>query len=107
VIRVLIACVKYLGEWLCIRCGIRLEDVHHLGMKQDMKNRERLRRELTDPLLRKVEDARKAIFESGGGVEGDAVKRILDSGSMTTTRVCPFLFTLILVYTHVSIRIPS
>ncbi|KAF5335261.1 hypothetical protein D9758_016234 [Tetrapyrgos nigripes] len=74
------------SEWLCVRCGIRLEHVHHLGMKQDMKNRERLRRELTGPFLRKVEDARKAIFQSGRGVEGDVVKRILDSGSLTVAR---------------------
>ncbi|THU86023.1 hypothetical protein K435DRAFT_805422 [Dendrothele bispora CBS 962.96] len=84
--KVLIACIKYLGEWLCTRCLIPMDDVHLLGLKRDMINRGKLRREFTENHKRKIEDARRFIFEDGYGVESEAVKRILAFGSLTPSR---------------------
>jgi len=87
VYRVLIACIKFLGEYLCPRCKIPLQDVDLLGLKRDAENRKKLRRLLTEQHTDKVENARKAIFEQGYGVESEAVKRMLDSESLTAIRV--------------------
>ncbi|KAK7439030.1 hypothetical protein VKT23_017736 [Stygiomarasmius scandens] len=84
--KVIIACIKFLGEYLCPRCKIPLQDVDLLGLKRDAENRKKLRRLLTEHHTDKVENARKAIFEQGYGVESEAVKRMLDSESLTAIR---------------------
>ncbi|THV02869.1 hypothetical protein K435DRAFT_962835 [Dendrothele bispora CBS 962.96] len=84
--KVLIACMKFLGEFLCPRCRIPFQDIDLLGLKRDEENRRKLRRLLTEQHINKVENARRAIFESGYGVESEAVKRMLDSESLTPIR---------------------
>ncbi|THU78115.1 hypothetical protein K435DRAFT_769680 [Dendrothele bispora CBS 962.96] len=84
--RILIACIKYLGEWLCTRCLIRMPNVNLLGLTRDMANRERLRRIYNEQLLNKIEKAREFIFEKGHGPESKAVKDLLDHGSLTPCR---------------------
>jgi hypothetical protein len=95
--RVLLACIKQLGSMLCPRCLVPKDQIHDIGMKVEISRRDRLAQVDDDRRKQKVELARCLIYEHGKRPKSKAVANILNSKSLTPTRVCPPRF-LELVY---------
>ncbi|KAJ3748203.1 hypothetical protein EV360DRAFT_57052 [Lentinula raphanica] len=84
--KIIIVCIKFIGEYLCIRCTIHTKDVPRLGDAQDMLDRKRLERVDDEEHREKIEQARELIFSQGYSVDSQAVKNLLDSESLLPTR---------------------
>ncbi|KAH9903884.1 uncharacterized protein BXZ73DRAFT_111380 [Epithele typhae] len=62
----LIACVKPMGKCPCTDCHVRKTDIHLMGTKQDLAQRQRHpRTALSSTLQRWIENVRSWIFERG------------------------------------------
>lgn len=85
--RVLLACIKHLGSMPCPRCLVPKDHIRDIGKKVDMSRRDRLARVDDDRRKRKVEAARRFIYEQGKRPNSKAVTNILGSKSLTPTRV--------------------
>ncbi len=93
--RCLIACIRHLGQSPCPACLVSKGKVHEMGMVRDMNARQRNIRSDSHAVHRKIEAARKQIFERGIPPEGAAVEAILQSESLTPIRVCTHCFLFI------------
>jgi hypothetical protein len=85
--RILLACIKFLGECPCPRCLIKKEDVPKMGMKIDLETRLATQRVNDAQRHRKIEKARKLIFQHSIGINGQRIKKILQGESLVPTRV--------------------
>jgi len=74
--------MKTLGTHLCSRCLIVRADVLKLGMEVDMKHRVKKARVDTQRRQKLILQARRWIFEREYAVNGNAIKRLLDSASL-------------------------
>ncbi|KIJ05403.1 hypothetical protein PAXINDRAFT_93527, partial [Paxillus involutus ATCC 200175] len=63
--KVLLACVKFLGQCPCPRCLVKKTDISDMGKDDDMNTRRTELREDNDNYRRKVNKARKLIFTQG------------------------------------------
>lgn len=72
----------------CPRCLVLKDQIHDIGKKVDISRRERLVRIDDNHRRHKVELARRIIYEQGKRPNSKAVANLLDSNSLTPTRVC-------------------
>lgn len=85
--RILLACIKYLGEFPCPRCLIPKCRVPDLGTKNDKKRRETLARVDNEDQRNTVELARERIYKDGASINSKSIKDLLGPQSLTPTRV--------------------
>ncbi|KAG2739979.1 hypothetical protein P692DRAFT_20756128 [Suillus brevipes Sb2] len=84
--KILLAGIKFLGECLCPRCLIKKADVPEMGTESDMNDRMTLQRVDDQARRKKIDQARKLIYQRGAPVDGKRVKSILNSESLVPTR---------------------
>jgi hypothetical protein len=84
--RVLLSCIRNLGNCPCPRCLIKKKHIPGLGTMVDGQRRARLRT-CDQNYQAKIETARKIIYEKGYVVNSKAVDRVIGSESSTPTRV--------------------
>lgn len=85
--RILLACIKFLGECPCPRCLIKKADVPKMGTKLDLKRRKTNRR-IDDASRRdRIERSRALIFQKGVGINSQHIKNFLQEDSLVPTRV--------------------
>lgn len=89
-IRVLIATIRDLGDCPCVRCTIKKSQIREVGTPADMAIRTAQRRLDNEERQRKVDSARRLIYESGYVVNSDKVDKFLKSESLVPTEVCSF-----------------
>ena len=91
-LRVLLAGVRNLGTCPCVRCKTPKSRIHELGMKRDWSRRSAPTNIRIDDehLRRKVNLARKWIYEQGKGVQSAAVEALLAEESLVPTLVRHF-----------------
>src|ERR1700720_2643641 len=84
-VRILIACVRNLGNRPCPRCLIPLSHVHNMGMARDMMQRETMAR--VDDIHRRssVNAARRVIYEKNFQVNSTGVENMLRDMSLVPT----------------------
>ncbi|KAJ7593757.1 hypothetical protein C8J56DRAFT_777274 [Mycena floridula] len=75
--RVLLACVKSIGQCPCAICTIKKSDIPKTGTVNDMKNRKNKARVDTEHRQGLITRARKWIFEKGFAIGGAAIERLL------------------------------
>ena len=85
--RILLACIKYLGNFPCPRCSLPKQQISELGTKNDKKRREKLARVDNERRRDTVELAREWIFQKGVNVKSKPLQRLLDPKGWTPTRV--------------------
>jgi hypothetical protein len=85
--RVLLCCIKYLGNLPCPRCLVHKSEIHELGTKRDFKRRETKIRVDDDRRRMLVETAREMLYEKGVRPSAKAISNLLASRSLTPTRV--------------------
>jgi hypothetical protein len=83
----MIATIRDLGMYPCIRCLILKDEIPKLGMEEDRQTRERLRRVDSVERQARVEGARKNLYENGYAITADCVDGILKDGSLIPTKV--------------------
>lgn len=90
--RILLACIKYLGEHPCPRCLVRKCDISNLGKRLDTRCREHLA--CVDSELRqgKINMVRRWIYQ-GFSFVSNRIKEVLNITSMVPTRVRSYLST--------------
>ncbi|KAF8165838.1 hypothetical protein B0H34DRAFT_856090 [Crassisporium funariophilum] len=84
--KILLTCIKQLGNAPCPRCLVRKCDVPELGTKHDMKMRKTSMRVDNKPRQDLVEKARKLIYVKGARVGGKAVAELLGRECLTPNR---------------------
>ena len=87
--RVLLTCIKFLGNFPCPWCSIHKQQIQELGTVRDSKRRggkhvqtNNNKRQAT------VNAARRLIYVNGLSVNSAAVEERLADKSLTPTRVC-------------------
>ena len=107
--RVLLCCIKYLGNLPCPRCLVHKSEIHKLGTKRDFKRRETKIRVDDDRRRMLVETARGMLYENGLRPNAKGVSELLASRSLTPTRVsCSIHKTLLpTFFTFILFRTPS
>lgn len=85
--RTLIATIKDFGARPCPRCNISIDQICGLGREDDRQLREDLRREDNDDRQRKVDAARKSLYDEGFAITGDYVDGLLKDESLVPTKV--------------------
>jgi hypothetical protein len=71
-----------------------------MGMKIDLENRQATQRVDDERRHRKVEKARRLIFQHGVGINGQRIKKILQDESLVPTRVSNLCINLRFVSDH-------
>ncbi|CDO77975.1 hypothetical protein BN946_scf184460.g1, partial [Trametes cinnabarina] len=82
----LIACIKYLGRCPCPDCLITKDHIYLMGTDQDLKMRQRKKREDTPWLRMILERIRAWIFGRGVAPEGKRVEALLGDTSTSPTQ---------------------
>ncbi|KAH8834403.1 hypothetical protein DL96DRAFT_1580429, partial [Flagelloscypha sp. PMI_526] len=82
--KVLLACIKNLGTWLCPRCFVMKPHVSNLGSPDNRSVRLRLRKD-TPARHRLIKKARRLIFRFGKSISSKAVSTLLNEGSLVPT----------------------
>lgn len=85
--RVLLACIKYLGNHPCPRCLVEKCNIREFGSQVDLKRRKKLVRIDDGPRKFDVEAAQKFIYTKGVCVNLKRVAGILGLKSLVPTRV--------------------
>jgi hypothetical protein len=85
--RVLLCCVRFLGNWPCPRCLVHKSEIQDLGTKRDINRRETKRRVDDDRRRMLVETARDMIYIDGVRPGADAISKLLASRAVIPTRV--------------------
>ena len=87
IFRVLLSCIKFLGNHPCPRCLVEKNQISQLGTRGDIKRRKQSER--VDDGLRKrlVEQARRKIYVRGTPVNSKIISTIIGIRSLTPTRV--------------------
>ena len=80
-LRVLLASLRNLGSCPCPRCTVKKSQISELGMKRDDAHRVCEARVDDMHYRRRVESARRYIFQQGKGVKSAAVEDILSRDS--------------------------
>jgi hypothetical protein len=88
--RMLMACLRYLALCSCARCLVLKSRIPMIGSKRDIKQRIQHKRVDSQDRRRKVERARKLMFEGGINITSEKVEEILRPTSLTPTRVCAY-----------------
>ncbi|KAL0575119.1 hypothetical protein V5O48_006845 [Marasmius crinis-equi] len=83
--KVLLASIKFLSEYLCPQCLTKKSQVHQLGTKWDQCRRLQ-KREDSDERRERIEIARRAIFQHGMAIGGEAVTRLVKDTSEQVDR---------------------
>ncbi|KAF8193727.1 hypothetical protein BJ912DRAFT_901526 [Pholiota molesta] len=84
--KVLLACIKSLGTHPCPRCLVKKCDIHKLGSKRDLQQREKHARIDSEYQRFDIEQARKWIYSKGIKINSTAINNLLASKSLTPTR---------------------
>ena len=92
-IRILLTCVRYLGNLPCPRCRVHKDQVVELGSVRDIKRWGDKRRVDDEYRQGHVEAARRLIYREGLSIHSNKVKNLLDPMSLTPTRVSANLVT--------------
>ncbi|KAF9470573.1 hypothetical protein BDN70DRAFT_821197, partial [Pholiota conissans] len=84
--KVLLACIKYLGEFPCPRCSMPKSQIYNLGTEEDGKLRQRLLR--VDNMLRRnrVKAVRQKLYKQGENITSKGVQKLLAAKSLTATK---------------------
>ena len=85
--RTLIAAIKDFGARPCPRCKISIDQIYALGREEDRKRREDSRREDDDERRKRVDAARKSLYDDGYAITGDHVDGLLKDESLVPTKV--------------------
>ncbi|KAJ7021549.1 hypothetical protein C8F04DRAFT_1313789 [Mycena alexandri] len=83
--KVLLATIKYFGGCPCPRCFVEKDQIHKMGTKADMRQRQKIR-QVTPWYTRMINTTRRWIFEKGVLVAGAAVNKVLKAQSWVPTR---------------------
>lgn len=86
--RMLMACLKYLAGCPCPRCLILKSHIPLIGTKTDTKRRVQLARVDSVDRQRKIELARRMMFEGGVNITSTRIDDLLSPASLVPTRVC-------------------
>ena len=82
--RILMACIKYLGDCCCPLCLVRKSQIPLLGTDRDMRFREK------NPRVDRpadVANAQRLLYEKGIALSNDSYDEILKFTSRVPTRV--------------------
>jgi hypothetical protein len=85
--RILMACIRNLGNCPCPRCTLPLSDVHLVGTTRDRRNRKKLARTDDHRYKLTISNARKAILDRNYAVNSAVVERLLKPRSLVPTTV--------------------
>ena len=85
--RVLLCCVRFLGNWPCPRCLVHKSEIQDLGTKRDINRRETKKRIDDDRRRMLVETARDMIYVDGVRPGADAISNLLASRAVVPTQV--------------------
>ena len=80
-------CIRLLGKCLCPRCLVEITDVHNMGKTADLQIRNTHMRVDDEARRKKIEKARRLVYENGSSINGPTVKRALELETMVPTRV--------------------
>jgi len=83
----LIATIKDFGTYPCPRCLVSIDQIHAIGREDDRKRREESQRHDDAERRKKVDDARKSLYDEGYAITGDHVDGLLKDKSMVPTKV--------------------
>jgi hypothetical protein len=87
VFRVALACIKCLGDYPCIHCLTKKDQIHQLGTKRDASRRETKAREDTPQHQQTIHLVRRWIFNAGYSVASKTIDAFLYAASWTAIRV--------------------
>ncbi|KIK73977.1 hypothetical protein PAXRUDRAFT_45998, partial [Paxillus rubicundulus Ve08.2h10] len=85
--RVLLACVKFLGQCPCPHCLMKKTDIPDMGKDADMNTWRTELREDNNDYCRKVNKAHKLIFTQGKKLNSKYVTKYLKGESLVPTHV--------------------
>jgi len=85
--RTLIATIKDFGTHPCPRCLVSIDQIYTLGQEDDRKRREESRRQDDVERRKKVDSARKSLYDEGYAIAGDHVDGLLKGESLVPTKV--------------------
>ena len=91
--RVLLCCIKYLGNLPCPCCLVHKSEVRELGTKRDFKRRVTKMRVDDHRRRMLVETAREMVYVNGIRPGAKAISELLASRSLTPTRVSGLIFS--------------
>ena len=77
----------------CPRCLVSVDQIYTLGREEDRKRREELSRRDDNERRKKVDDARKSLYDEGYAITGDHVDGLLKDESLVPTKVFVSPFT--------------
>ena len=83
----MVATIKDLGLHPCPRCLVSIDKIHALGREDDRKRREESHRQDDAERRKKVDDARKSLYDEGYAISGKYVDGLLKDESMVPTKV--------------------
>jgi len=82
------ACLRYLSLCPCPRCLLLKSRIPMIGSKTDSKRRISLARVDSEDRRKKIELARKLMFEAGVNITSSKIDDVLRPTSLVPTRVC-------------------
>ena len=85
--RILLTCMKFLGNCPCPHCLITKDKIHKLGMKIDRWVRDKKARIDNRARHWLIEGARKAMFDLGCSIASKAVEGAIGAKSLVPMRV--------------------
>jgi hypothetical protein len=83
----LMTCLRYLAMCPCPRCLLLKSRIPRIGSNADEINRVKLARLDSNARRRKIETARRLIFDQGVNVSSKRIDNLLQSQSLVPTRV--------------------
>ena len=89
--RVLLCCIRFLGNWPCPCCLVHKSEIQELGTKHDMNRQEVKKRVDDDRRHMLVDTAWEMIYENGVRPGHKVVSRLLDSRALNPMRMSNIL----------------
>ncbi|KIJ11125.1 hypothetical protein PAXINDRAFT_52664, partial [Paxillus involutus ATCC 200175] len=84
--KVLLACIKFLGQCPCPRCLVKKADIPDMGKTSDMATRT-IKTRINDRKYQNlIKKARKQIYKKGKGINSKSVADLLKGDSLAPTR---------------------
>ena len=90
--RTLIATIKDFGARPCPRCLVSVDQICAVGREDDQKWRKESCRQDNAERRKKVDDARKSLYDDGYAITGDHVDGLLKDESLVPTKVFMSVF---------------
>ncbi|KAF9646621.1 hypothetical protein BDM02DRAFT_3188673 [Thelephora ganbajun] len=84
--KTLIATIKDFGTRPCPRCLVTINQIQAIGREDDRKCREESRQQDDAERRKKVDDARKSLYDEGYAIAGDHVDGLLKDESLVPTK---------------------